>query len=196
VSKKIKLVIGLGNPGNEHAATRHNVGFWFVDALAEKLSLKFSQDKKFQSDLCHYKNDNNDCWICKPMTYMNESGSSVQALVNFYKLDVDQILVVHDEIDLNIGNIRFKIGGGHGGNNGVRDIINKLGNSDFNRLRIGVGHPGDAKKVTSYVLGKPTNKDKTDIIIGINIVIDNLDNLFAGQIKELMNQNNKRNKVS
>ena len=130
------------------------------------------------------------------MTYMNESGSSVQALVNFYKLDVDQILVVHDEIDLNIGNIRFKIGGGHGGNNGVRDIINKLGNSDFNRLRIGVGHPGDAKKVTSYVLGKPTNKDKTDIMIAINIVIDNLDNLFAGQIKELMNQNNKRNKVS
>ena len=196
MSKKIKLVIGLGNPGNEHALTRHNVGFWFVDALAEKLSLKFSQDKKFNSDLCHYKNDNNDCWLCKPMTYMNESGSSVQALVNFYKLDVDQILVVHDEIDLNIGNIRFKIGGGHGGNNGVRDIINKLGNSDFNRLRIGVGHPGDAKKVTSYVLGKPTNKDKTDIMIGINIVIDNLDNLFAGQIKELMNQNNKRNKVS
>ena len=88
------------------------------------------------------------------------------------------------------------IGGGHGGNNGVRDIINKLGNSDFNRLRIGIGHPGDAKKVTSYVLSKPTNEDKTDIMVGINSILDNLDNLFAGQIKELMNQNNKRNKVS
>ena len=196
MSKRIKLIVGLGNPEGEYALTRHNAGYWFVDALAEKLSLSFSQDKKFHSELCHYKSNDLDCWLCKPSTYMNESGTAVQALVNYYKLELSELLVVHDEIDLDAGNLRFKIGGGHGGNNGLRDIIGKLGSREFNRLRIGVGHPGDPKKVTSYVLSTPNNKDKTNIMISINTIVEKTENIFDGKIDELMNDNNKRNKVN
>ena len=172
MSTEFKLIVGLGNPGSEHILTRHNAGFWFLDNLAEKLSLNFISDKKFQSELCRYQNGNIDCWLCKPQTYMND-----------------------DEIDLDAGNLRFKIGGGHGGNNGVKDIIEKVGNQNFNRLRIGIGHPGSADKVVSYVLSKPNNNDKENILDGINKIIDEHENFFKGQIRDLMNQNNRRNKL-
>ena len=196
MSTQLKLIVGLGNPGPEHVQTRHNVGFWFTDILAEKLSLHFTQDKKFQSELCRYQNDVIDCWLCKPQTYMNESGTAVQALISYYKIPINQILIVHDEIDLDVGNLRFKTSGGHGGNNGIRDIIDKVDNQDFSRLRIGIGHPGAANKVISYVLSRPNNDDKSNILNGINTVIDEYESLFDGQIQELMNQNNKRNKTS
>ena len=195
MSKEFKLIAGLGNPGSEHILTRHNAGFWFLDNLAEKLSLNFISDKKFQSELCRYQNGNIDCWLCKPQTYMNDSGTAVQALINYYKIPISQILIIHDEIDLDAGNLRFKIGGGHGGNNGVKDIIEKVGNQNFNRLRIGIGHPGSADKVVSYVLSKPHNNDKENILDGINKIIDEYENLFKGQIRDLMNQNNRRNKL-
>jgi PTH1 family peptidyl-tRNA hydrolase len=194
VSTRLKLIVGLGNPGSEHIQTRHNAGFWFLDSLAERLSLNFVLDKKFQSEICRYQNDNFDCLLCKPQTYMNDSGKAVQALIKFYKIPVNKILIVHDEIDLDVGNLRFKIGGGHGGNNGVRDIIEKVGDTNFSRLRIGIGHPGSVDKVVSYVLNKPNNDDTENILIGINIIIDEYQNLFQGKIEELMNQNNKRNK--
>ena len=191
---RLKLIVGLGNPGSEHIQTRHNAGFWFLDSLAERLSLNFVLDKKFQSELCRYQNDNLDCLLCKPQTYMNDSGKAVQALIKFYKIPVNKILVVHDEIDLDVGNLRFKIGGGHGGNNGVRDIIEKVGDPNFSRLRIGIGRPGSVDKVVSYVLNKPNNDDTENILSGINIIIDEHQNLFQGKIEELMNENNKRNK--
>jgi PTH1 family peptidyl-tRNA hydrolase len=194
VSTRLKLIVGLGNPGSEHIQTRHNAGFWFLDSLAERLSLNFTLDKKFQSELCRYQNDNFDCLLCKPQTYMNDSGKAVQALIKFYKIPINKILIVHDEIDLDVGNLRFKIGGGHGGNNGVRDIIEKVGDSNFSRLRIGIGHPGSVDKVVSYVLNKPNNDETKNILSGINIIIDEHQNLFQGKIEELMNKNNKRNK--
>ena len=189
----LKLIVGLGNPGPEHLLDRHNAGFWFVDALADKLALTFFPDKKFQSELCRYQSGSIDCWLCKPQTYMNESGTAVQALLSYYKIPMNQILVVHDEIDLDVGNVRFKIGGGHGGNNGIRDIIQKTGNNDFNRLRIGVGHPGSPEKVVSYVLGKPCRQDQESILNGITSVINEYEKLFNGQIRKLMNQLNKKN---
>ena len=194
MSTRLKLIVGLGNPGSEHIQTRHNAGFWFLDSLAERLSLNFVLDKKFQSELCRYQNDNFDCLLCKPQTYMNASGKAVQALIKFYKIPVNKILIVHDEIDLDVGNLRFKIGGGHGGNNGVRDIIEKVGDPNFSRLRIGIGRPGSVDKVVSYVLNKPNNDDTKNILSGINIIIDEYQNLFQGKIEELMNKNNKRNK--
>jgi len=194
VSTRLKLIVGLGNPGSEHIQTRHNAGFWFLDSLAERLSLNFVLDKKFQSELCRYQNDNFDCLLCKPQTYMNDSGKAVQALIKFYKIPVNKILIVHDEIDLDVGNLRFKIGGGHGGNNGVRDIIEKVGDPNFSRLRIGIGRPGSVDKVVSYVLNKPNNDDTENILSGISVIIDEYQNLFQGKIEELMNKNNKRNK--
>ena len=194
MSTRLKLIVGLGNPGSEHIQTRHNAGFWFLDSLAERLSLNFVLDKKFQSEICRYQNDNFDCLLCKPQTYMNDSGKAVQALIKFYKIPVNKILVVHDEIDLDVGNLRFKIGGGHGGNNGVRDIIEKVGDTNFSRLRIGIGHPGSVDKVVSYVLNKPNNDDTENILSGISVIIDEYQNLFQGKIEELMNKNNKRNK--
>ena len=194
MSTRLKLIVGLGNPGSEHIQTRHNAGFWFLDSLAERLSLNFVLDKKFQSELCRYQNDNLDCLLCKPQTYMNDSGKAVQALIKFYKIPVNKILIVHDEIDLDVGNLRFKIGGGHGGNNGVRDIIEKVGDQNFSRLRIGIGHPGSVDKVVSYVLNKPNNDDTENILSGISVIIDEYQNLFQGKIEELMNKNNKRNK--
>ncbi len=194
MSTRLKLIVGLGNPGSKHIQTRHNAGFWFLDSLAERLSLNFVLDKKFQSEICRYQNDNFDCLLCKPQTYMNDSGKAVQALIKFYKIPVNKILIVHDEIDLDVGNLRFKIGGGHGGNNGVRDIIEKVGDTNFSRLRIGIGHPGSVDKVVSYVLNKPNNDDTENILSGISIIIDEYQNLFQGKIEELMNKNNKRNK--
>ena len=194
MSTRLKLIVGLGNPGSEHIQTRHNAGFWFLDSLAERLSLNFVLDKKFQSEICRYQNDNFDCLLCKPQTYMNDSGKAVQALIKFYKIPVNKILIVHDEIDLDVGNLRFKIGGGHGGNNGVRDIIEKVGDPNFSRLRIGIGHPGSVDKVVSYVLNKPNNDDTENILSGISVIIDEYQNLFQGKIEELMNKNNKRNK--
>ena len=193
MSTPLKMIVGLGNPDSEHLMTRHNAGFWFVDALATKLSLTFSPDKKFQSELCRYQHGSTDCWLCKPQTYMNLSGTAVQSLINYYKIPMNQILVVHDEIDLDAGNVRFKTGGGHGGNNGIRDIIQKTGDKEFNRLRIGVGHPGDPDKVVSYVLGKPGRDDEDSILNGISVVINEYEKLFDGQIQELMNQLNKKN---
>jgi len=125
---------------------------------------------------------------------MNDSGKAVQTLIKFYKIPVNKILIVHDEIDLDVGNLRFKIGGGHGGNNGVRDIIEKVGDTNFSRLRIGIGHPGSVDKVVSYVLNKPNNDDTENILSGISIIIDEYQKLFQGKIEELMNKNNKRNK--
>lgn len=190
----LKLIVGLGNPGAQYAGTRHNAGFWFVDALAAQCAVAFSAARKFHSELGRYQSGPVDCRLCKPQTFMNESGTAVAALLDYYKIPLAQVLIAHDEIDLEPGNIRFKTGGGHGGNNGLRDIINKTGGKEFNRLRIGVGHPGRADRVLSHVLARPAAEHEAAIVKGIRRVLDEHEKLFAGRIEELMNLLNERNK--
>jgi PTH1 family peptidyl-tRNA hydrolase len=194
MSSLIKLIVGLGNPGPEYLMTRHNAGFWFVDALAKKLSLSFSFEKKFQAEVCRYQKASIDCWLCKPQTFMNGSGAAVQAIVNYYKLTMDQVMVVHDEIDLSPGTVRLKKGGGHGGHNGLRDIIQATGNSDFLRLRIGVGHPGSKDKVVPYVLGRASADEEEQIIQSFSLALEKSDQFFQDNLNKLMTELNKKNK--
>ncbi len=190
----LKLIVGLGNPGPEYLMTRHNAGFWFVDALANKLSLNFSPDKKFQAEVCRYQSGSTDCWLCKPQTYMNDSGAAVQALMNYYKLSIDQVMVVHDEIDLQPGTTRLKKGGGHGGHNGLRDIIQRTGSSEFLRLRIGVGHPGSKDKVVPYVLGRASTDEENQIIDSYSLALERSEQFFQDNLNKLMTELNKKNK--
>ena len=137
-----KLIVGLGNPGPEHSATRHNAGFWFVDSLAEKYSLTFRSESKYNAEICRIQTADIDCWLCKPMTFMNRSGFSVQAMVSFYKIPVEEILVAHDELDLEAGIARLKKGGGHAGHNGLRDIIEQMGDKTLHGYAWGLAIPG------------------------------------------------------
>jgi PTH1 family peptidyl-tRNA hydrolase len=158
----IKLVVGLGNPGPEHEATRHNAGFWWVENLADARGVRLRSQSKFFGRVGRLTDDGNDCWLLLPTTYMNVSGRAVQALTAFYKIVPDEILVVHDELDLLPGTARLKKGGGVAGHNGLRDISARLG-PDFWRLRIGIGHPGDRDQVADYVL-HPPRQEEADLI--------------------------------
>ena len=151
----IKMIVGLGNPGAQYAHTRHNAGFDFVDELAKNRGGSFTLDTKYSAFICKVQIGICPVWLLKPQTFMNLSGKSVSALANFYKIEPEEILVAHDELDLDPGVAKIKFSGGHGGHNGLRDIIKCMGNSkDFHRLRLGVGHPGDSKEVANYVLKK------------------------------------------
>jgi peptidyl-tRNA hydrolase, PTH1 family len=196
MSLPVKMIVGLGNPGPEYLMTRHNAGFWFVDALANKLSLSFSQDKKSQSELCRYQSGSTDCWICKPQTYMNDSGAAVQALSSYYKIPMEQVMVVHDEIDLEPGTTRLKKGGGHGGHNGLRDIIQRTGNKEFLRLRVGVGHPGNKDKVVPFVLGRASAKEEDLILDSFSLALEKSDQFFKDNLNKLMTELNNKNNSS
>lgn len=157
----LKLIVGIGNPGDQYANTRHNAGIWFVERLAQQLGSVFKEEKKFFARVTKANYEGQELRLLIPTTYMNESGKSVGALANFFKIPAIQILIAHDELDFAIGTIRFKQGGGLAGHNGLRDISRCLGGSqDFNRLRVGVGHPGSKEQVTGHVLGKATTEDK------------------------------------
>ncbi|HBP9282449.1 TPA: aminoacyl-tRNA hydrolase [Escherichia coli] len=152
----IKLIVGLANPGAEYAATRHNAGAWFVDSLAERLRAPLREEAKFFGYTLRVTLGGEDVRLLVPTTFMNLSGKAVAAMASFFRINPDEILVAHDELDLPPGVAKFKLGGGHGGHNGLKDIISKLGNNpNFHRLRIGIGHPGDKNKVVGFVLGKP-----------------------------------------
>jgi len=147
----LTAIAGLGNPEERHARTLHNAGFWFVDELARRAGVEFRYEKRFDAEICRIHFSDNDVWLIKPQSYMNLSGGPVRGVLEYYRLAVSDLLVAHDEIDLPPGTVRLKKGGGHGGHNGLRDIIKHTG-SDFMRLRIGVGHPGHKDLVTDYVL--------------------------------------------
>ncbi|HEB0895251.1 TPA: aminoacyl-tRNA hydrolase [Citrobacter braakii] len=152
----IKLIVGLANPGAEYAATRHNAGAWYVDLLAERLRVPLRDEPKFFGYTSRVTLEGEDVRLLVPTTFMNLSGKAVSAMASFYRINPDEILVAHDELDLPPGVAKFKLGGGHGGHNGLKDIISKLGNNpNFHRLRVGIGHPGDKNKVVGFVLGKP-----------------------------------------
>jgi peptidyl-tRNA hydrolase, PTH1 family len=146
----LKAIIGLGNPGTDHARTRHNAGFWFADALAAKFGGTFHKEARFHGQLATITVDGHKLWVLKPQTWMNDSGRAVQALMAFHKVAPGQVLVAHDELDLPPGVVRLKVGGGHGGHNGLRDTHEQIG-ADYRRLRIGVGHPGEKHLVMNYL---------------------------------------------
>lgn len=156
---EIKLIVGLGNPGREYTETRHNAGFWWVDEFARAHQLGFKAESRFHAQLARGVAHGHEMLVLKPQTFMNVSGRAVVALVKFYKIEPQQLLVVHDELDLPPGSAKFKLGGGHGGHNGLKDIIAHLGSRDFWRLRIGIGHPGEAADVAAYVLNAPRREE-------------------------------------
>ena len=159
----IRMIVGLGNPGADYVDTRHNAGFWMIDLLAADRGASFRFDKRYNAEVGQLRADGRDVHLQKPLAFMNRSGQPVAALARYFKIAPDEILVMHDELDLPPGTNRIKQGGGHGGHNGLRDIINHLGSRDFFRIRIGIGHPGDSKEVTNYVLRKPSLADRDTI---------------------------------
>lgn len=151
MSESLSVIAGLGNPEDRYKDTLHNAGFWCVDELARRAGATFSYEKRFDADVCKTSLHGNDVWLVKPLSYMNNSGQPVRGLLDYYRVPVEALLVIHDEIDLPPGTVRLKQGGGHGGHNGIRDVIKHCG-AGFMRLRVGVGHPGEKEKVTGYVL--------------------------------------------
>ena len=152
----IKLFVGLGNPGPEYEATRHNAGFWWIDALARELKTSLNMDKGYHGMLARTTVHGQTVWLLQPQTFMNLSGKSVGALARFFKIAPSDILVAHDELDIAPGQVKLKFGGSHAGHNGLRDIHAQLGSGDYWRLRLGVGHPGDKAEVVNWVLKKPS----------------------------------------
>jgi PTH1 family peptidyl-tRNA hydrolase len=158
----LKLIVGLGNPGAEYARTRHNAGWWFVNALADQASASWRAEPRRHGDLARVRIGESELWLLKPMEYMNRSGAAVASVAGFYRISPGEMLVVHDDIDLPPGVCRLKQGGGHGGHNGLRDVIAQLG-ADFWRLRLGVGHPGARDLVVDAVLDRPTAAEQQAI---------------------------------
>jgi PTH1 family peptidyl-tRNA hydrolase len=155
----LKLIVGLGNPGAEHERQRHNAGFRFVEALAARHGGTFRYEPRHQADLTRVRIADSEVWLAKPMTYMNCSGGPLGSVAAFYKIGPGELLVAYDELDFPAGDVRLKFGGGHGGHNGMRDILANTA-EDFWRLRLGIGHPGDRDKVLQYVLGRPSKADE------------------------------------
>ena len=183
----IRLIVGLGNPGPDYAATRHNVGFWFVDALAAVHGGSFRLEGKFHGELCRLALGGADVRLLKPATYMNRSGQSVAAVSRYFDIPPESILVAHDELDLPVGKVRLKQGGGHAGHNGLRDTIAVLGSADFWRLRIGIDHPGERGQVIGYVLGRPSQGDAAAIREALDQARGISADLLVGRYQAAMN---------
>jgi peptidyl-tRNA hydrolase, PTH1 family len=184
---ELKIIVGLGNPGPEHLLTRHNAGFWFVDALAAKVGARFRSHTKFQGEICRVEFAGDEVTLLKPMTYMNRSGLSIRALIDYQKVPPLQVLVVHDELDLPVGEARFKQGGGHGGHNGLRDTVTHLG-PDFWRLRLGIGHPGDKSEVIDYVLRRAPKIEEDSILASVGKAVDALETFIDKGAERAMNE--------
>lgn len=178
----IKLFVGLGNPGSDYAATRHNAGFWWVDELARQLKVTLTMDKNYHGLLGRTAVDGQTVCLLQPQTFMNLSGKSVASLAHFFKIKPAEILVVHDELDIAVGQAKLKFGGGHAGHNGLRDIHAKLGTGDYWRLRIGVGHPGASANVADWVLKKPSLDDRIGIDQTIDRTLKAVSDLMAGEM--------------
>lgn len=182
----LRLIVGLGNPGPEHSRTRHNAGFWLVDALAEKLGARFGLESRLFGQTAKVEIDGQAVWLLKPATFMNLSGKSVTAAMRYWKIEPEEALLAHDELDLPTGTARLKFDGGHGGQNGLRDTIRLLGHGGFHRLRIGIGHPGHKDIVTPWVLGRPGREDEALILRAIDDAIDVMPLAVAGDFNEAM----------
>jgi len=179
---EFRLIAGFGNPGSEYANTRHNAGFWYVDQLANQLGVNFSSDKRFFSQIASAQINARKLLLVKPMNYMNNSGQGLAAVARFFKIESSQILVAHDELDIPPGHIRLKNAGGHGGHNGLRDSVAKLGNGDFWRLRIGIGHPGHKSAVSGYVLKRASADDQRLIDEAVELALRESMTILDGDI--------------
>jgi len=184
----IRLMVGLGNPGPDYAAPRHNVGFWFVDDLAAAHGGVFRAEGKFHGELCRLTIGGADVRLLKPTTYMNRSGQSVAAVSRYFDIRPEAILIAHDELDLPVGKVRLKQGGGHAGHNGLRDTIGVLGSPDFWRLRIGIDHPGNRGQVIGYVLGRPSQEDAVSIRDALDQAAGVTGDLLTGRYQAAMNR--------
>lgn len=178
----IKVVVGLGNPGRQYEKTRHNAGFVFLDSLVAERGIKWSVSGQFQGEIANFDFSGSRLILLKPMTFMNRSGLSVGKLLRFYKFRPEEMLVVHDELDLPEGVFRLKRDGGHAGHNGLRDIIDHIGSRDFFRLRIGIGRPESGRSVADYVLSAPSHQGAMAIEQSIENLLMKLDSLMAGEI--------------
>ena len=189
MSQNIKLIVGLGNPGQQYAETRHNVGVWFVEQLLEHSPTTLKPENKFKGLVGKISLHGHECFLLIPTTFMNLSGEAVGALAKFYKILPQEILVAHDELDLPPGEARIKQGGGHGGHNGLKSIFSHLsGNRDFLRLRIGIGHPGESRLVSDYVLKRPSKHDEQLIDNALSDADRVFPLLLEGQIQKAMTQ--------
>ena len=182
----LKCIVGLGNPGPRYTHTRHNVGFWLVDAIARHYHTSFKEEPKYKGELALAKTSQGDVRLLKPLTFMNDSGSAVAPLLRFYKIEPANTLIIYDELDLPVGTVRLKNGGGHGGHNGLRSIVQQMGSKDFLRLRVGIGHPGQADMVSSYVLGKPSPDDKKALDSVIEKSLAEIPAIIDGEIEAVM----------
>lgn len=185
---QVTAIIGLGNPGADYDATRHNAGFWLVEALARSAHSELRPEKKFLGLYAKVRLGEHELHLLNPSTFMNRSGAAVAALTQFFKLTPENLLVAHDELDLPPGQARYKTGGGHGGHNGLRDIISALGEKGFNRLRIGIGHPGDSRQVTNYVLGRPGKAELEAIGAALNECLATLPLAVSGDWARAMSR--------
>ena len=167
MASHLTIIAGLGNPEDRYAQTLHNAGFWFVDELARRNNTPFRYEKRFDADVCKIEIAGEDVWLMKPQSYMNLSGGPVRSMLDYYRLTANELLVAHDEIDLPPGTVRLKKGGGHGGHNGLRDVMQHCG-KDFMRLRVGVGHPGEKDKVTGYVLKRASGDVEAAILRNVD----------------------------
>jgi PTH1 family peptidyl-tRNA hydrolase len=183
------LIVGLGNPGPEYEQTRHNAGVWFIDELCRRYNVSLAPDKKFFGSTANIVVGGVKLHLLVPSTFMNRSGQAVGAMANFYKIPTENILVAHDELDIPCGTAKLKKGGGHGGHNGLRDIIKALGNQNgFMRLRIGIDHPGNAREVTNYVLGRPKPAERTQIDAIVDHAADTIELLANGDWQRAQTQ--------
>lgn len=186
---QVKAIIGLGNPGADYEDTRHNAGAWLVEAIARDSLASLRVEKKFLGLYAKVNFAGHELHLLNPTTFMNRSGGAVAALCQFFKLSPDDLLVAHDELDIAPGTARYKQGGGHGGHNGLRDTIRALGNDNaFHRLRIGIGHPGDAKLVTNYVLARPGKTERQVIDAVIDECLFTLPDALTGDWAKAMNR--------
>lgn len=195
----IRLIVGLGNPGREYEQTRHNAGFWWVDGIASGKGAVLAADKKFHGLAARLNVTGHEVWLLEPQTFMNRSGQGVAALAHFYKIAAEEILVAHDELDLPPGTVRLKQGGGHGGHNGLKDIVAHLGTPNFWRLRLGIGHPGNREEVVNYVLNPPRREEREHIDAAQDKALAVLPLLLAGEVQAAMlklhtNESSKKDK--
>ena len=185
---RIDLIVGLGNPGSEYAQTRHNVGFWLLGELARQAGVSFQSQSKFFGDTARCQSSVHDYWLLKPSTFMNKSGQSVGAMAAFYRVPIERVLIIHDELDLEVGTVRLKEAGGHGGHNGLRDITTRFSSDNYWRLRIGIGHPGSGSDVSKYVLTRPTAPEELELQNTISRAIDSLPEIISGDLQKVMTQ--------
>jgi PTH1 family peptidyl-tRNA hydrolase len=184
--KGLRLIVGLGNPGAEHLRTRHNAGFWLVDALAQREGARFGLESKLRGETAKISIDGTSLWLLKPNTYMNASGAAVGAALRYWKIEPEEMLVAHDDLDLPPGAARLKFDGGHGGQNGMRDLFAHVGHGRFHRLRLGIGHPGHKDRVLGWVLGRPSIADEQAILDAVGRSLDVLPMIVAGEFERAM----------